>query len=501
MASKITQIRYNGEIGFKAKIRDVLSFLKILVSDEEFLNFTNEKGVKNRDIILNSYSDIAKYNLNLKQENGEDKQDASSLITADMPCPIPVTFFISVGDVTVDLIVNQSNLLFLDETVSEFSETDNSSFTVYQNKFFNEIIFKTKNNFNPTSQLLNDEIENQRSLIRENPNPQVWIWCKSLNPRGVFNENSIFDLTDFIQNINTNQTETGGNFSIQLLSIEGFLLFRGDELDGIWNPETSNYIKFNNNSNTNFFFRKFLDDLKSSRQVVIDNQNLDGYYNRVKINNVRSPEVFETQGGEITYIRTEDFFKNLISENDVIFISFDKDKQFFEHKDDFFVNHMYLKNKDWDMIGLIDSNSISINYEGNEESVSISGRDLTKLLIEDGSYFFAKSYANPENSDGIFFNVKIPNSGDSANTLNNRIDGSSKGVNRLITTGMIDMLFNPEARNINFIMNLLISRLSNIEICHDDLFKYFSDKATRFNIPFIEELEEDDDSINTTDGD
>lgn len=185
----------------------------------------------------------------------------------------------------------------------------------------------------------------------------------------------------------------------------------------------------------------------------------------------------------------------------MIFISFDKDKQFFEHKDDFFVNHMYLKNKDWDMIGLIDSNSISINYEGNEESVSISGRDLTKLLIEDGSYFFAKSYANPENSDGIFFNVKIPNSGDSANTLNNRIDGSSKGVNRLITTGMIDMLFNPEARNINFIMNLLISRLSNIEICHDDLFKYFSDKATRFNIPFIEELEEDDDSINTTDGD
>jgi hypothetical protein len=61
-----------------------------------------------------------------------------------------------------------------------------------------------------------------------------------------------------------------------------------------------------------------------------------------------------------------------------------------------------------------------------------------------------------------------------------------------MTTGLIDILYNPEARNVHFVMNLLMSRLSNIEICHSQLFDYYGDNRTKFTIPTFETVEVSD---------
>jgi hypothetical protein len=143
----------------------------------------------------------------------------------------------------------------------------------------------------------------------------------------------------------------------------------------------------------------------------------------------------------------------MISENDVIFISFRDDKKEV-YEDDFFTSVDNIQNRYWDFIGLVDINSCSLTAESVDASISVSGRDLMKLLIEDGSFFFQKSYANPDSNASVFNNIDIPNSGDDVNALNRIVQEKQfKSVNRLITTGLIETLFIPQARNVGFIIN------------------------------------------------
>ena len=493
--ANIIELHYNGELGYNQSIQEVINFFKSTVDENDFLDFEKD-GKSNRERIFNTYDVKTKIKQNLSNEDGEDIKNFDD-ISLSMPCPVPMVFFIDANFITKDIITNQGSLLANNFSVTNLGNigNKNSAFTAYDNKFYNENIKKLPNNDN--AQLTNT-VYSQRQLLK----PTVWVWCKSLNEDGKFNSNSIFNLTPFIMGINTNNTETGGNWSLNLLPIEGMIDVKAGEPIGYWHPDKTKYIKFKKDDIDNFHFRNIL-NLKGLRKQTNEdyydkNSTFGKRYQNTPTNNLNQQDVKTIEDDFHTTIRSEILFKNMISENDVIFISFIGDNEV-ETTDDFFISHDKLKDRNWDMIGLVDTNSTGITFENSDSSSDISGRDLMKLLLEDGTYFFAKSFSKPDDSDTVFNNIDLPNSGDEANTTNNVINGKGKSINRLVTTGMIDMLFNQEARNVHFVMNLLISRLANIEICHSRLFEYYGDKRTKFSIPTYETIrseEEPNEDIN-----
>lgn len=493
MDNKIIKLTYNGELGYGASIKDVLELVfKIKgITNEEFLDFKSPDGyLSNRDIIFNSYSEYEKIKYNLLDEFGNALENVDSKnLSLDFRCPY-VVLYSDADYVTKDVILNNSELLFND--FSEIEESDGSQFI--KNRFFFE-----KVNIIPKNEKVfpNRERKNTR---KKYINPRVWVWCKSLNPEGEFNNNSIFDLSPFIKSANTSTSETGGQFSLNLINIEGMIQFNGAEAEGVWYPNMERYVRFRNNNKVNFFFknilkskynleddelREIINEISESNKVTDNLGNIGNSTIYSGLNEQLDDIVISANTNKRRTVSSDFFFKNLISENDVIFISFrDNEQDIISKSEDFFISNDKLPGLDWDMIGLVDTNVESISYENTNSEVNVSGRDLMKLLIEDGSYFFANSFS--DNSDeSVFKDDRESNKGDGVNSQNNVTENGYGSANRLFMTGMIDLLYTSEARNIHFVMNLLISTLSNTQICNDRLFEYYKD-STKFQIPKYE---------------
>lgn len=490
--AKIISVEYNGELGYSASIEDVvLGVFKIFeITTEQFLDFKNG-DISNRELVFLHYQISEKIKYNLADDKGNVTKTYQD-ITPQMRCPY-ITFFIDAKYVTKDVILNNSSVLVDDFSSKDLSEEDDEQFSgsvFIKNKFFFEKvnIIPKISKINP---LENSDSEFEKTTRRQYLNPKVWIWCKSLNEKGVFNPNSIFDLTPFVKNIEYSNSETGGNFSIGLLNVEGFINVNEDnEATGIWHPKKDTYIKFEQNSKMNYLFRNFLNARFGVKSLNLPNSGKEVFdsleYKKSKQEKLESLLV-EVVNKRTYNIGSDLFFKNLISENDIVFLTFrdDEDNEVIK-TDDFFISNDKLPGNSWEMIGLIDKNSESITYEGAEYNINIAGRDIMKIMIEDGSYFFSNSYSD-DDVKSIFQNIDLPNRGDGVNASNKVVEkGYSKsGSNRLIRSGIIDMMFNPEARNIHFVMNLLMSTLSNVEICHSRLFEYYNNK-TQFQIPKFE---------------
>lgn len=500
--SKIISLDYNGELGYASTIEDViLSVFQIhLITPDKFLDFKNG-DFTNRELVFLHYSIGEKIKYNLADEQGNITKTYKD-ITPQMRCPY-ITFFTDASYVTKDILVSESSLLADDFSSKEVDEQnknpnqqgDGTEFII--NKFFFEKVklIPKITKVNPTD---NSDDSFKKTTRKQYINPRVWIWCKSLNNEGVFNNNSIFDLTPFLKNLEFSNSENGGQFSFGLLNIEGFINVVDDyRATTIWHPRKDRYVKFSQDDKINYFFKNMVNarfnksfsetedaaDLKRTKYDDVDKAKYRQSNGGENIDNVTI-----TVGKNIDYtkksISSDLFFKNLISENDIVFLTFRDDEDNEVTKvDDFFISNDSLPGMNWEMIGLVDRNSVSINYDSTEHNVSVSGRDLMKLLIEDGSYFFANSFSD-DDVKSIFENIDLPNRGDGVNASNKvtETDYVKAGSNRLVMSGLIDMLFNPAARNVQFVMNLLVSTLSNIEICPSRLFECQENK-TKFQIP------------------
>ncbi len=82
------------------------------------------------------------------------------------------------------------------------------------------------------------------------------------------------------------------------------------------------------------------------------------------------------------------FFHDAVQENDIVYIRFEE--LLTERKKG---TSSSLAGKVFDMIGMVDKSFLSHNYSTNDVTVTIEGRDLMKVFIEDGSYFFPAQYA------------------------------------------------------------------------------------------------------------
>lgn len=129
----------------------------------------------------------------------------------------------------------------------------------------------------------------------------------------------------------------------------------------------------------------------------------------------------------------------------------------------------------FDMIGLIDNISFNKTATGAIGSVEITGRDLSKLLIDDGSFFFNPSTA--ANPSEIFFNDQgYGLQGDIVEV--DALAGKTQAIRRLRgARGEIDVFRNLMNQTIDFVVKGVISRLANIEVVPSSVFRLWDNRT------------------------
>lgn len=257
----------------------------------------------------------------------------------------------------------------------------------------------------------------------------VFGWFKSRanlkNDRNAVPE--FFDLSKYIVSLNTNVTMNGGTFSIRLPYVEPFRITK----DG-------------------------------DKSVFVSTGSA---INRTDL------------GGDESF----DYFSNMIGTNDLLFISFEALQMDNREKlskststDEFIAN---LDTGVFDMIALVDSVSIEKDYTTSTAFVNVQGRDLMKLLTDDGSYYYNLSMTSF--AEEIFGNKDDIMSGDEFSVLKKN-GALTKPVDRLrFFSGGLIPFANVRERRIRHIINTVITLLANIEICPDYLFNGYGDKRNK----------------------
>jgi len=238
----------------------------------------------------------------------------------------------------------------------------------------------------------------------------VWVWSRSLSvdEKGKYRD-VLLDITPFIESLETSVSTNGGSFNISLAAI------------------TTEYV-----NNKGWVIDK---NMKFTQGSFISET---GFYKQVK------EEV----------LRNDYFFHNTLQENDVVFIRYEKlDIESDRDKSEklFQIPKKELAGKIFDMIGLIDTNTINSRSEPLNVTINITGRDLSKLLIEDGVYFYPFDYIN----NGIFANEDV---GDRLE----RYDGQ------------LQSRFQLGFKTIDNTFKFIFNALSSIKITSDTLFDSYA---------------------------
>jgi hypothetical protein len=269
------------------------------------------------------------------------------------------------------------------------------------------------------------------------PDVTVWIWCRSLsskNDRDGELQGEFFDLTPFIQKVTTNVGKNGGNFQITLPPL--------------------------------------VCDLDNDHKWILRESEINKYEVNAKqvINYVAESSFYEfDDNNENTLLRRNQFlFNNVIKSNDLIFIRYETLK--LEAEDRYrdsnreYIDKSNIPNRIYDMVGLVDSTIFSSNPSSNDMSININGRDLSKLFLEDGTYFFAL-----ENSQGM---VRVAGSTTLKNSLLSRVM-EEKGMKFI---GLYNFT------SIELILKYIIQQLANIKVVPNELFSSYGERRNkRFN--------------------
>lgn len=252
------------------------------------------------------------------------------------------------------------------------------------------------------------------------PNLSVWIWSRSLNTaiRGskLQYDDQLVNVTPFVRNLNVSKQEQGGSFSFTLPPLLcTFLEGRWQIVDG---------------------------------SVYIDDRNY-----------AHNASLHEGVTAEGDLKRASFYFDRILQENDLVFIRFEtleseEDRPRFERQQ--FIDKKQLPGQNYDMIGLLDQPAISGSYGSADVGISIPGRDLMKLLIEDGVYFYPLEHTG----NSIFANL----------TDRERL---------LRYDGQIRNRFQYSYKSLSTAIRFIINALSSVDICSNTLFKAYDDRRSR----------------------
>lgn len=376
----------------------------------------------NRELIYSQMSPSEKtyYATNYANVIGLRASDLQS----DVPLPCPCVLRIEAKYVQRELAISQTNW--------QVNEYNTYAFAA---RAINRI-------FNSPSYVID-------KAYREAPNCSVFGWFKSQYYVGRLDESAVqgntiygdtgkfLDISKYIINLATNVTESGGNFTMTLPIINSV-----EEL-----AKVDYYTVDGNTKDVNKY--SYTDRIA---------QKLDLYEWGNQFYHKAGLDAME-----------HNYFNWLIQSNDLIFIAFETLQ--IEKEDGYRI---------FDMIGLVDNVTVNQNANG-QGSVTVTGRDLMKLLTDDSSLFFNRSSAWGPSE--IFANTEsMGKQGDIATAVSEYgSDDEHTPLNRMRRiSGGFDVFADPFNRTINFIMKGVISQLANIEVVPSTVFESWGDRRTTF---------------------
>lgn len=245
-------------------------------------------------------------------------------------------------------------------------------------------------------------------------NIKVWIYCKAIN--------KVVDVSQFVNTCSTDKGFKNGSFSINLAP------FRNAEMSNVYGA---------------------------------------GYYD---VFPVVTPKGYDYKS----------YLEKVVQINDIVFIRFERLKlEGSSDSDDannLFVSLNRLANNGpdynvWDMIGFVDTVMETYSSEDNSKSTVITGRDVTKMFVEDGSYFIP------------LINV--------TDTVQNWIarNGGSVWAHRNVISGDYQSIWNLGYKTISECIWFIINIMSAISVCDDSVFSSWKDKRIEaYTVPGMPEL-------------
>lgn len=382
----------------------------------------------NRDVIFKQMSQ--KQLIELAKTKGKNIKDLSSSdIDENIILPCPSHLFIDEKYVNYSLAAKNTNFQVQETDFIAFADEKIKKITSEVNAYFD--VSKNKTNTN---------------IERTKPGCRVIGWFKSLyysGKKGNNNTNNIYDsssnfidITPFVSQMNMNVGDSGGNFSITLPHIPVYSDMFQDSM---------NYVRyFEKNINTGNFILK-------------------EQFNRFFIGKNKEELSVKSE------FNSFDYFEWLIQHNDLLFISFhDMD----ELTDD------NLSGQQFDMIALVDDVTVNRNSPSASISVTVTGRDLMKLITDDASIFFPCGVG--ASNGKIFDNTETTVKGGDFVLRYKGVDEKNK-VPRLPNGSIIVFSSEPNDFSIDFVIKTIISHLANLQIVPDDLFVSWGDKRTTFS--------------------
>ena len=261
------------------------------------------------------------------------------------------------------------------------------------------------------------------AVKKEHPTISVWIWVRAMS-NGAPNEDlegTILDISNYVETCQTHVSETGGNFTITLPPI------MTDFTGNMWRVDESSLMR------------------KASGKYVSK-----GSLNKVEKGQLK---------------RNNFFFHTAISKNDVVWIRMEtlaseqeaRSKE--EVRENDVVQKEELPGKVYDMIGLVDNCTQVSNFEATDVVTTINGRDLVKLIIDDGAYL----------QPLLFFKENFL--GEKGQVIQrNAIDGA-----------YADLSF-ARYNTVEEALSFLINVVSNIEVTPDSLFDAYEKSSQSLEV-------------------
>lgn len=403
---------------------------KFINREEDFLQVKNKEGKTNKEVIVNRF----------KQQKKRDEYN--KLPAKQLPLKVGTKLAIPAKE------IDRAGLL------TQGVQVVSNNTPAFKAKALAEL--EAKEGYNPARKTKPVKgVLNVGVLSESYPEVTVWVWCRALCDNSLHLENNgqIFNITPFVEKVSTNVGKNGGNFQLTLPPL-------ACELD----PETEKWI-IKKASLTSY-----------KRDTNNQSMQNDGYV-------ASSSMLYEDKEGNVR--RSQFLFHNILNTNDVVFIRYEtldlEKQQRIDDGQNFIINKDQLPGRIYDMIGLIDQNIQTVNGTSNDVSINISGRDLSKLFIEDGTYFYALEMAQGQ--------LNFAGGSTQQNDLMQRVYSD----NALQYFGLY---FNNSIENV---LKFVIQQLSTIKVVPNDLFESYGNrrnekynpekKQSQQKQPISEELE------------
>jgi hypothetical protein len=261
----------------------------------------------------------------------------------------------------------------------------------------------------------------------------VYLWSRALENGG----GAILDITPFITSINTSVTNSGGNFSLELMPIGG----------KYETPPASG-------AGTALGNGKWIIDEDLTNVYVSGDVN---YVSKAPTH--RGPQTINQKWKQGKF-----FFHEIIQENDLLFIKFEQlqmessaTKRPVRSNESVYSSlkrsSFNVASQVWDMIALVDQNRLVVTQDGRA-GIGVNGRDMMKLVLEDGAYY-----------------TPLDMIAKSASASGNRTqqDPFISSVGRMLN-GRVDFVNLAYIRDIEFTMRVLFNIFSTVRVVDNNLF-------------------------------